>query len=543
MSKSFRDIAQVMDPVTLSHSLREVTQRHRWGDGNPPAQPSLRSLTRRHEDLATAKHRFLWYNTFLLEGWVLSLCADGPLRVLLAAAGMAERDVIKALDLSPVDVLEKVGAPKSSVLKMFDISANDIAGWFPGVHKAACSALGWVPGLGSALCAASDALDEMLKQLSIGEIMSKANVGLDVVLDKLQEFGFDLMAVLRLTCEPVLGFLQGTLGIEIPTEIKFAPRPELAPRAHEIGTLVGQGYDIVALCEVFSHDRRMQVLENAQTSARSIQFAEGPDDQKAAADGGLFTMAFDALSIVHQEWMMFDGEARGDYFRDADAWANKGVLLSVINVGVGQLEIYSTHLINGGDLITLPAWLPVLGLLFPPLSSAERLALQAKQVDQLIDFYKTHHKPENVALVVGDFNMSAQNKDTYEALTSRMASINLRDVWPYYRQPAADPAQPRGDTHSSVEEKGQSSSSLWKICQPNDAFYCDDVAQTAATTSRIDYVFAENPMEQHTFMLDLTRIRRRSFLRQHTPIEELYLSDHVGLELNLITSPRVHAAA
>jgi hypothetical protein len=548
VSVSYRQIAERMDAAAPVCSLNDLFARHRWDFANgPPPSRSLQVLARRHFDPETTLNRFLWYNTFLLEGWVMNLCVGGALKILIAAAGLTEEEVIKSLNMSPTDVLEKAGVPKYKILEMFDISADDLAGAFPAVFDEACKLLSDVPVLGDLVCSASDALGEMLKQLSIGQIVSKFGLSLGDVLDKLKAWGFDLMAVLEKMCDPVLALVKAALGIEIPSAIKINPKPELKPRALEIGTIAGKEYDIVSLCEAFSHERRMQILGAAHTAGRPTQYAEGPDDSgdTTLADGGLFTLVFQR-SILKSAWTIFDGDARGAYFRDADAWANKGVLLTVVDVGVGHLEIYSTHLVSGGDLITVPAWVPVLNILFPELSDSEKLALQLKQVDRLLAFYKQHHDPKNVAMVVGDFNLRADVKKRYDALVAKMASINMRDVWPYYRLPPIDPQQnpiPHGSTSSGRDEAGHSSSTLWEVCQPSDAAYCDDWAKTEGTSSRIDYIFVENPAKHHKFMLDVSRIRRRSFLRQHSGIEELYLSDHVGLEISLIASPRTHVPA
>jgi endonuclease/exonuclease/phosphatase family metal-dependent hydrolase len=547
-SVSYQQIAGRLDAAAPIYSLNDLFARHRWeSKGGPPPSRSFRTIARRHTLPETTFHRFLWYNTFLLEGWVLNLCVGGALKILIAAAGLTEKDVIKSLNMSPADVLKKAGVPKSKILDMFDISADDLASAFPSVFDAACKALSWVPVVGDIVCSASDALSEMLSRLSIEQIVDRFGLSLGDVLDKLEAWGFDLMGILEKVCDPVLALIKTLLGIDIPSTIKINPKPELKPRALEIGAIAGQDYDIACLCEVFSHARRMQLLSAAQAAGRPIQYVEGPDDSgdTTLADGGLFTLAFQR-PILHSDWTIFDGDSRGEYFRDADAWANKGVLLTVVDVGVGHLEIYSTHLMNGGDLITVPAWVPVLNILFPELSPQERLALQLKQVDRLVAFYKKHHNPKNIALVVGDFNIAADVKNRYDALVAKMSAINMRDVWPYYRLPPIDPKQtptPRGDSHSSNDEAGHSSSTVWKICQPSSATYCDEWAKTETTTSRIDYVFAENPTKHHTYMLDISRIRRRSFVRLHSGIQELYLSDHVGLEVSLIASPRKHVPA
>ena len=95
---------------------------------------------------------------------------------------------------------------------------------------------------------------------------------------------------------------------------------------------------------------------------------------------------------------------------------------------------------------------------------------------------------------------------------------------------------PRGDTHSSKND--DMNSDIGYICSPFKAQYCDESVDTEET-GRIDYVFIENPRPEHSFTLDVTRVRRRPFYRpQASGDQEMFLSDHVGLEFTLIVSPR-----
>lgn len=94
-------------------------------------------------------------------------------------------------------------------------------------------------------------------------------------------------------------------------------------------------------------------------------------------DSGLVTLTFDRKIVgsVNRNFA-----TKGSYFLDADAWANKGVLLTTIDVGHGCLKIYSTHLISGGGLIGEN---DLIKLLVPYLDDQDAFPLQLAQLEEL----------------------------------------------------------------------------------------------------------------------------------------------------------------
>ena len=76
-------------------------------------------------------------------------------------------------------------------------------------------------------------------------------------------------------------------------------------------------------------------------------------------------------------------------------------------------------------------------------------------------------------------------------------------------------------------------------------FFCNDLQP--ADRGRIDYIFVERPRAEHSFNLDLARVRRRTFGRSDVRVaaqpeendREYYLSDHLGLDTVLIASARI----
>jgi hypothetical protein len=76
------------------------------------------------------------------------------------------------------------------------------------------------------------------------------------------------------------------------------------------------------------------------------------------------------------------------------------------------------------------------------------------------------------------------------------------------------------------------------VCSPETGPFCVDGKETNKSP-RIDCVFIEEPRPEHSFTLDITRIRRKPFARTGSHIvSELWLSDHLGLDFALLASPR-----
>ncbi len=328
---------------------------------------------------------------------------------------------------------------------------------------------------------------------------------------------------------PLLGRLDP--GANGPVTIDLMAKAQYRRRAVEMGGVVAREYDIAALCEVFTPRTREQVLAAMAQQGRTVAHAAGPPAGGGVGrvDSGLLTVAMDrSRRQVRSASRVYS--RHGDPLREGDAWATKGVLLTVVDLGPGKLELYSTHLLAGNDLLATD--LPVLRALGPSLSPEQWLDLRLSQVDDLLHFYREEHDPRNVAMVVGDFNLSAQDPASHEALSERMAGAGLLDAWPY---PGRQRPLPQGDTHATG---GWGRSSRLEQLGPLDqGGYLDDALPAPQPSSRIDYIFVERPTEAHAFHLDLSRVRRRAFpRRQDRPGAERFLSDHVGLETTLIAS-------
>lgn len=536
---SFRDIGRRIDALYPVDSLRQLAGRFRY-PGVPPGQtpvtlPSLRHCAQRALQ-PSSRVEFVHYNT-----WLLAATLD--LKTILKATAGTTR-LVQCLGLGYADILAKLLATVSS--------------------DSVCDAL--FPPVASMCGVSVNPANDTCKTVG-----SLANLAAAVI----EEVGSDLDAVLDLFEIPVdtaIDIILEAAGLNV--SLTLAEKPDRDVRAHEIGQEVFH-YDLVSLCEVWDAARRSKVLAGGpKVTAFSGPPEPAPGEWQALGSGLLVFSTKGGLTGPATHTYQKAGVTRSmpggcDFgaLVDSDLWAKKGVQLTTLDVGVGAIDLYSTHLYSGGDLVDVP----LLGLKAP--TSSEKAAVRAAQVDELAAFIAKTHDPRHVAIVAGDFNIAAEGGE-YAAFVDRLQHvtssfpglegrlIQLDDWWAL----AAFGSAPAGvDTHGHTNRHGDGGGTIVKtfdsICSkfptatahpasPNqDDFYCDDrVAQAAnATGDRIDFIFVERQTDLHAFILDVSRIRRRAFKRagaHAVPVPggivqpQLFLSDHLGLEVTLFVNPR-----
>lgn len=309
--------------------------------------------------------------------------------------------------------------------------------------------------------------------------------------------------------------------------VENAPEPDA--RAYEIGkALAANGYDIAALCEVFGDGFRNGVRDGLDAGGVDHRDRVGPtaDWNDVGPGSGLQTFVTgdraDRL-IVSQNQMEY--AEKGQEWCDSDYYARKGVLHTEINVGPGNIDLYSSHLFAGG------------GLPFCDDTPTDRVEARGNQVRELIEFVRSTAKPENVTMVMGDFNIARDRPDEHAHLVDMMNELGLYDAWEAH---GGNPEPGAAGTNNDAFGEG---------CRidprGNPPYYCDE-AESSDAGSRIDYIFVEEPKPEHTFELDVGGMNRVSFWREKgDPLEFYdengspnYLGDHMGLELGFDTVAR-----
>jgi hypothetical protein len=519
---SFLEITGKMDAVAPIGSLRELAARHRWEGAAPPAEISLARLAARHLDPATTTHRLLWYNTYLIHGFEVKLCNAVILARLVEKAGLDPRKLVLDLALDPLEVVERLDITDSQLVKGLGISLDQLKDKFESV----------VNDIVEFLTFGTVSVSDILDKISPRDIVERFSPSVEDLLDKL---GIDPIEILFHFCELALAFIAKQLKIPSLTSSFYttgdAPgRPE---RAKEIGSMLGAQYDVAALCEVFEPDRQDDVQKQAGASGRALGVAKGTQAEGDLAGSGLMSVAFEGRLVSSQRK---EFGYQGDPLRDADAWSRKGMVRIVLDLGHGwRVELYSTHLFNGGGILEFDPADPyevTAAAFFPELTPAQRLEIQLQQVDELVGYIKDTHQADHVAMLVGDFNINANDPAQYAELMKRVSSVELVDLWPYWHQhagPSLKKPKPRGDsTHPE------------SVCDTAVAAYCAEPNQPD-TSERIDFIFVQRPKAEHPFVLDMTRVRRRPFSRGGSASS--HLSDHLGLDIKLIASPKTHIPA
>lgn len=292
----------------------------------------------------------------------------------------------------------------------------------------------------------------------------------------------------------------------------YETKPEVGGRAQDIGRMLGKGdYDIVCLNEVFNSDQ-LNILRDLIDNYGRPNWAEaaGPDSADIIGDisGGLFGFVYESgRKLIGSE-----NEAYSDGGEGFDEHANKGWLRMEIDLGPGIADVFVTHTDAG------------------PTDAASRKT-QIKELTQAIQTQQRQH-PDHVTVAVGDFNVYSSQSEYPEFLKRMWEDCSLRDVWLTRGGKA-------GATHAF-------SNTCTNSGPPDCA--CQDYNSNDYGGDRLDYIFVQDPQPQHKMNLDLTRVRRKPFPREK-PCGDLdqgrldddqmtYMSDHLGLEVELIASPR-----
>jgi hypothetical protein len=301
-------------------------------------------------------------------------------------------------------------------------------------------------------------------------------------------------------------------------------KPDVTERASEIGKmLVSQQFDLAVLTEVWAVAERLTLQTGTITAGGSVRgVAHGALPAEASAGSGLMTVG---LTLDLGQHFFFPYANQGAADQDTDYYSRKGVLLVRLPLGFGEIDFYSTHLYYGNDIPEVP-----------PVTSkptvAQRMGRRILQLSQLQQIIQATHKPENVMVLCGDFNIDEHKQCDllgFENLTAVTKELGLADEWPL-QFPGAPVAH--GGTSCALHP-------ISADCVVDEDQGTDDCVTSSQTSSdqqpRIDYLFIERPTAKHTFNLDVTRIELLDFPREGNFAS---LSDHRGLTFSLLCSSK-----
>lgn len=148
-----------------------------------------------------------------------------------------------------------------------------------------------------------------------------------------------VLSAAGLTPSRVVATLTGVSAGTVHLEAK----PAIEARTNQLGPVIAD-YDLACLSEVMTDDCQARLADSVRrASTKSWTFAPGPSatgDWTIGGSGLLF--AAREKRVSRSVKMVFDN--RGSRLHDADAWSNKGAAMSVVDTGIGELEIFQTHL-------------------------------------------------------------------------------------------------------------------------------------------------------------------------------------------------------
>jgi hypothetical protein len=507
---TFTELRNKLEPVRdwQPESMLELMRRIRWAGGRQGSGPFCQRSLQHTLDRQTLRECCLAIDAqnpptslrdafgrlgFPLGGGVTALPA-GPLSLGAAARRVIGRDAVPLRFLSyNTYLLQGLQIPLGDWI-------DDAVGW---------DALKWfgIPFGGALLVLLGI---QSIPGLAVAEILSLAGVTPSSVVHRI-------------------------LGIDL-NGIQFGAKRALEARASEMGPALSP-YDICCLSEVWTEESRNRIV--SQLSGGQWQSVSGPDKSGAfiLTGSGLFFLAKNR-NITRTETMIYDD--RGERNRDSDAWSNKGVMLNEIDLGFARVEFFQTHLYYGGGIKdNLPGFLPG----FKDPSTDDRFGVWRAELGELADFYRRRHRPENVAIITGDFNMSGSSLREYLEIRRVMDGLGMRDLWAWdvYENEPSEGLTCRftdGDIEQWVSDFDAQCA---YVPSKDDPESCNDRTLLPALprdgVGRYDFVFMQSPSAGQRGRVEVSRSVRRPFKRLVPSDRELFLSDHMGVDLTLFVSP------
>jgi len=199
--------------------------------------------------------------------------------------------------------------------------------------------------------------------------------------------------------------------------------PAVGRRARLVGEALVDRFDVCALSEVFDPKEQEQVAE----AWDEAEYQPGPGAARLRPTGSGLMTIIDPTQVLVEATADHAYRSGGD-LRDSDTMANKGALMVRVRMRPGgpSLDVFSTHLLNGGELLPLPG----------ANDHSRHHRARMAQVDELVEFIARERDPHNPVLLVGDLNVAAHDHRvtgpvdaSYRDLQRRLEPLGFVDLW------------------------------------------------------------------------------------------------------------------
>ena len=322
---NFTEVAAHIDRFYPPKTMRTLAKRFRYVGVEPGFSPpgiiSLRAIEARVNENKVKKLEFLHYNTWLIKDnfkLVDIIKSLGGWGRFMDCMGLGYADILAG-------VLERIGS--SEICDKFFPPIFSACGVSINPLNDTCKLVGNVSKLASYL-------------------IEKLGNTIDWIFDQI-DAPFNIIA----------DVVFGNLGSVIPGEISLKEAPCIDNRVIAIGDQAF-AYDLISLCEVWRQEHKNALLGRGPATPAMT----GPRDPNP----GEWEHMGSGLLVFSPKFSIMDGgnhvyETTGvsrsmpggcDFGRmvDSDEWARKGIQRTLVDVGYGIIEIYSTHLYSGGDM-------------------------------------------------------------------------------------------------------------------------------------------------------------------------------------------------
>ncbi|HEY4377947.1 MAG TPA: endonuclease/exonuclease/phosphatase family protein, partial [Acidimicrobiales bacterium] len=231
----------------------------------------------------------------------------------------------------------------------------------------------------------------------------------------------------------------------------------------------------------------------------------------------------DGLPVTRQANAPY--KTSGQWWRDSDGMAHKGVLLVEVDPGEGlpHVEVYSTHLFAGGG------WIPGPGHADHIRHHEVRMA----EADELVAFVERRHHAGNVVVVCGDMNVARDDVRLDGDQTARFRDLSER----FARAGLVDAGQgPGSDTGITSDLPGGLASVPQGHPDDPDRVSSDpsDPAQ-GPPSNTIDHIFVA--LDDVATPVTVGPLQRWMFPRDIGTGKPQRLSDHIAVSVELTLSP------